>query len=101
MSQDRVGDVRRRILGNARAAEMERLRNIARVELGAEATEMDVEERARDLVRQKLSAAGRKGRATQTARQEEAARVVSVLPDIEELLLAALDRVRSAGEATE
>lgn len=91
----RDAEVTRRILGNARAAETERLRNLARVELGSGATEDAVEARVLDLVRQKLSAAGRKGRQLQAERQAEADRVRAGLPDIELLLLAALDHVRS------
>jgi hypothetical protein len=79
---------------------MERLRNVARAELGSEATEWDVEKRADELVRQKLSAAGRKGRQLQAERAAEADRVRALLPDLEELLLAALDRVRSASAQT-
>jgi hypothetical protein len=87
--------VTRRILGNARAAETERLRNVARAELGSDATDDAIEGRVLDLVRQKLSAAGRKGRQLQAERQAEADRVRAGLPDIELLLLAALDHVRS------
>lgn len=75
---------------------MERLRNLARAELGAEASEWEIEQRAADLVRQKLSAAGKKGRQLQAERQADAARARASLPAIEELLLAALDQVRNA-----
>lgn len=97
-SVDGLGEVRRRILGNARAAEKERLRNLAIRELGPGATAADVEARAAELQREKLSAAGRKGRELQAQRLAEADRVRSVLPDLEELLQVALETVRLAKE---
>jgi hypothetical protein len=100
-SLGRDEDIRRRILGNARAAESERLRNVARVQLGADASDDEVQARAAELLREKLSAAGRLGRARQAARMAEADRLRAAIPEIELLLLAALDLLRTSAATGE
>lgn len=91
-------ETRRRILNNARAAEWDRLRGEAAKRWPAAGPE-ELDQRARELQREKLSAAGRKSREVQAARLREAAELQAMLPEIELRLLETLDYIRSYREA--
>lgn len=71
--------IRAALIRNAQAAERERLRNLARRQLAAELDvspdEEQVEERANQLEREKLSAAGKKGARRRRARMAQAQRI--------------------------
>lgn len=88
-------ETRRRILNNARAAEWERLLNQAtRTWPGLTGEALSI--KAAELQREKLSAAGKKGRDLQRQRLEEADRIRAMIPEIEDRLLETLDYLRAS-----
>jgi hypothetical protein len=91
-------EVRARILNNARAAEWERLRNEARL-LWPDLDEPTLNEKARELQREKLTAAGRKGAETYRQRAEAQRAFEQQRDDIIADLQQILERLRTTGRA--
>lgn len=89
-------DVQARILNNARAAEWDRLKNVARQELGQLAGQDAVEIKARELLRRKLSDAGRRSQALRRQRTEAGKTAQATLDLIEAQLLALLEDIARA-----
>jgi hypothetical protein len=87
-------DTRKAILRNARAAEWERLLNLA--DPGRTMSEDERTTVALKLQREKLQAAGRKGRETQQRLMEDASYLRRMAADIQARLEDLLDVVRSA-----
>ncbi len=87
-------DEMRRVLSNARAAERERLRNIARrnhPELDGD----DLEAKVRELELEKLRNAGRLGRAAQQRRSDAGAAFIGAYPELIARIIDLLDYVNS------
>jgi hypothetical protein len=94
LSSERL-ETQRRILANARAAERDRLRNEA-LSRWPGLTGVELERRTDELQREKLSAAGRKGRELQAEKLRQAEVVIASLSGIEIRLLETLDYIRAA-----
>jgi hypothetical protein len=91
-----TSETRARVLGNARAAEWERLRNEAiRQHPGLSDAEIDA--KARELQTAKLSAAGKESQRRRQARLDEADRIIRARDLIEARLEEALSFVRLMG----
>lgn len=90
----RTDDDTRRILSNARAAETERLRNIALRE-NPDLAGDDLAARIRELELDKLRAAGKAGRAAQQHRSDVGAQFITAYPTLLGRLIDLIDYVNA------
>lgn len=82
------------ILRNARAAENERLRNLARTRY-PELSDAELDDKVRELQAEKLSGAGRRGRANQQRITDIGKNFQAAQPDLEADLLKIIERLRA------
>lgn len=82
------------ILRNARAAENERLRNVART-TWPQLNEQDLEDKVRELQTEKLREAGRLGRAKQQQNADAGREWITLRPELEQALEQLLRRIRN------
>lgn len=93
-----ANEIRARILNNQRAAHMEHWRNKAR-KLFPELSEEEIHLKARELERDKLVAAGRKGAETYRQRAARQRTFQAQLDDMIERAEQLLEMLRDAGRA--